>query len=120
MRYMKCAYRVTCFIPRRVVRLTRHGACLISPDNPFTFAALSYCWGSSAQLMTTKRNLAARHSYLDVAALPKTLQDALIVARGLGLEYIWIDSLCIVQDDEQDWAREASCMFDTYSCAHTL
>jgi hypothetical protein len=119
-RHTKCAYQVTSFNPRRLVRLMQEGACLASPINPVTFAALSYCWGLSAQSMTTKCNLVARYSYLDIGVLPQTLQDALIVARGLGLEYIWIDSLCIVQDDEEDWAREAFCMFDTYSCAHVV
>jgi hypothetical protein len=38
--------------------------------------------------------------------LPKTFQDAIVVTRGLGIKYIWIDSLCICRDDKADWERE--------------
>ncbi|ROW00770.1 hypothetical protein VMCG_06567 [Cytospora schulzeri] len=50
-------------------------------------------------------------------ALPKTFQDAIIVARALGVHFVWIDSLCIIQDDGEDWAREASKMADIYENA---
>lgn len=46
--------------------------------------------------------------------LPKSFQDAIQVARSLSLEYIWIDSLCIVQDDLNDWIRESKNMCAIY------
>lgn len=46
--------------------------------------------------------------------LPRTFQDAIQVTRGLGVRYIWIDALCIVQDDHQDWEREAGEMATIY------
>jgi Heterokaryon incompatibility protein (HET) len=46
--------------------------------------------------------------------LPKTFQDAIIFARSLGIDFIWIDSFCIVQDDEIDWARESAEMSSIY------
>lgn len=52
--------------------------------------------------------------------MPKTFIDAIIVTRYLGLRYIWIDSLCICQDDDQDWARESARMCDVYSNAHLV
>lgn len=42
--------------------------------------------------------------------LPKTFQDAIVVVRSLGINYLWIDSLCIVQDDIDDWVRESEQM----------
>ena len=46
--------------------------------------------------------------------MPKSFQDAAILAYGIGIEYLWIDSLCIIQDDHQDWAREAPTMGELY------
>jgi hypothetical protein len=46
--------------------------------------------------------------------LPKTLQDSLMIARYLDFDYIWIDCLCIIQDDREDWNREAARMADVY------
>ena len=49
--------------------------------------------------------------------IPKTFQDAITVTRYLGFHYIWIDSLCIVQDDNEDWARESAKMSSIYANA---
>ena len=48
-------------------------------------------------------------------ALPKTFQEAILVTLRLGVRYLWIDSLCIVQDDQDDWRRESSEMYSIYS-----
>lgn len=52
--------------------------------------------------------------------MPQTFVDAIIVARYLGIRYLWIDSLCICQDDVDDWARESARMCDVYSNAHLV
>jgi hypothetical protein len=58
---------------------------------------------------------------IDWHELPKTFQDAIIFTRALGINYLWIDSLCIVQDDLEDWRHEAAKMADIYeSCYFTL
>ncbi|KAK1707868.1 hypothetical protein BDP67DRAFT_581527 [Colletotrichum lupini] len=46
------------------------------------------------------------------ATMPQTFQDAVTMTRKLGIRYLWIDALCIVQDDIADWSREASTMGD--------
>ncbi|KAF7870204.1 uncharacterized protein EAF02_009394 [Botrytis sinoallii] len=46
--------------------------------------------------------------------LPKTFEDAIEVCMQLKIRYIWIDSLCIIQDDKEDWARESVTMIDVY------
>lgn len=40
--------------------------------------------------------------------MPKTFRDAIIVARQLDLRYLWIDSLCIIQDSADDWSKESA------------
>jgi hypothetical protein len=49
-----------------------------------------------------------------ISSLPKTFQDAVLVANALSLRYLWIDSLCIIQDSEQDKATELPSMGDYY------
>ncbi|KAJ4865530.1 heterokaryon incompatibility protein (HET) domain-containing protein [Trichoderma breve] len=51
-------------------------------------------------------------------ALPKTFQDAVTVTRALGVPYLWIDSLCIIQEDEKDWETEAIRMEEVFSFAY--
>ncbi|KAK7705784.1 hypothetical protein SLS64_007731 [Diaporthe eres] len=62
----------------------------------------------------------ARRAGIDIRETPQTFIDAVTIARRLGLRYLWIDSLCICQDDANDWARESSRMVDVYSNAHVV
>jgi hypothetical protein len=50
-----------------------------------------------------------------VSSLPQTFQDAITLSLALGIEYLWIDSLCIIQDSRDDWLREASLMCSVYT-----
>lgn len=80
------------------------------------YACLSYCWGSNPQLsMTTTANRNEYRHSVPWQELPPTIRDAIKLCHKLGFEYIWVDSLCIVQDDQQDWLREASDMARIYS-----
>jgi hypothetical protein len=78
------------------------------------YACLSHCWGTKRTITTTTENLPSRMSRIPWGDLPKTFQDAIIFARSLDIDFIWIDSLCIVQDDEIDWARESAEMSSIY------
>lgn len=82
-----------------------------------SYAALSYCWGKSRTFITTLSTLDARKVGFQVEDLPKTCRDAILVARALGIQYIWIDSLCIVQDSSSDWVAEAAKMCAVYTNA---
>ncbi|KFA70604.1 hypothetical protein S40285_04681 [Stachybotrys chlorohalonatus IBT 40285] len=84
------------------------------------YASLSYCWGSSLTLTTTRASRQARLSGIHLSHLPKTFHDAVRATRHIGLRYLWIDSLCIFQDDDEDWARESACMLDVYSNAYVV
>ncbi|KAK4969133.1 hypothetical protein LTR42_009412 [Elasticomyces elasticus] len=52
--------------------------------------------------------------------MPKTFQDAIVVAKALDIQYLWIDALNIIQDDEEDWQREAAMMADIYRNAYVV
>jgi hypothetical protein len=65
--------------------------------------------------MTQKKTLEARLVRMSWSEIPKTFQNAIEVARQLGINYLWIDSLCIIQDDIDDWAQESSQMWYIYA-----
>lgn len=79
-------------------------------DDSLQYVALSYCWGSGNTYLATKANYTSMTKSIDERILPQTLRDAIWVTRRLGLKYIWIDSLCIFQDDRDDWARQSAKM----------
>jgi hypothetical protein len=66
---------------------------------------------------TTTATLAARQHSIPISILPPTLRDACLVCRALDIQYIWIDALCIIQDDSDDWCREAQLMGPIYQHA---
>jgi hypothetical protein len=84
-----------------------------------SYAALSYCWGPPQRqpLKTTKRNLDSHLRALPASRIPKTFSDAFTVLRAIGLEYAWIDSLCIIQDSLEDWQEQAAEMASVYQNA---
>jgi len=87
------------------------------------YVALSHCWGKPdaeerGRNCTFKGNLEARCRRINLAELGKTFQDAVKVTRALGQRYLWIDSLCIVQEDTDDWARESMRMAAVFSSAY--
>ncbi|KAF5241554.1 hypothetical protein FANTH_9065 [Fusarium anthophilum] len=73
--------------------------------------------GETAGFKTEKTTLAIRKQGFDEIQLPSTLRDAVKVARTLGLEYLWVDALCIVQDWEEDKSKEISKMWQIYQGA---
>ncbi|RYP04609.1 hypothetical protein DL764_004346 [Monosporascus ibericus] len=84
------------------------------------YACLSYCWGSTTTMTTTRESYSSRTSGIPLSDLPATFRDAIVVARKLRIRYLWIDSLCIFQDDQEDWARESSRMAAVYSGARVV
>ncbi|CAF3557597.1 unnamed protein product [Fusarium graminearum] len=107
--------------PRRLIQLgpEKHDLRLIDtlsqPCGDLEYATLSYCWGTSRPFVTTKDNIGTLLQSIPATSLPQTFHDAIDIIWELGLRYIWIDSLCIVQDDLQDWQREATSMKDVYA-----
>lgn len=81
------------------------------------YITLSHCWGGGSPIMTTRASLARHRAGIRLADLPRTFGDAVAVVRRLGVRHLWIDSLCIVQDDRADWAVEAVMMHRYYRAA---
>jgi len=83
------------------------------------WAALSYCWGpsTSRRFTTTTVSLAQMKKRFRIKDLPRTCRDAITAARWLHIPYVWIDSLCIVQDSQLDWEKESALMCDVYQNA---
>jgi hypothetical protein len=80
-----------------------------------TYLALSHCWGDVSgedvqQMITTSTNLSQRLIGFSLQSLPQSFRDAVYVTRHLGIRFLWIDSLCIIQDSDHDWQRESSMM----------
>ena len=89
-------------------------SAVTEPTNTVHYFVLSYCWGGSDVLKSTTESLAAFKSSIPFDQLALTIQDAIGVAYRLGSRFLWVDSLCILQDDAQDWQREAKGMCDVY------
>jgi len=87
------------------------------------YIAFSYRWDLVAAkgFQTTEANLKAHEEEIKIDSLPKCMQDAIEVTRRLGVRYLWIDALCIVQDSESDWASESVKMAEVYkNCLLTI
>ncbi|KAJ4397005.1 hypothetical protein N0V93_001229 [Gnomoniopsis smithogilvyi] len=78
------------------------------------YACLSYSWGTGTQHCTTTRNIKGHLQRILIADLPQTVADAIKLCRALQIPYIWIDALCIIQDDKDDWSTEAAAMARIY------
>ncbi|KAK4444709.1 HET-domain-containing protein [Podospora aff. communis PSN243] len=80
------------------------------------YICLSYCWGKADFIRSTKGTLQSHMAQgIAIQDLPRTFQDAIRIARAFEVQYLWIDSLCIIQDSEEDWEKEANGMAEVYS-----
>jgi hypothetical protein len=103
-------------MPTRLVSTEENKVRLVAGfQKCLKYATLSHCWGKIKFLMLKRSNLEALEIRIQLEMLSQTFKDAIEVARELGLAYIWIDSLCIVQDDPDDWIQESELMSDVYS-----
>ncbi|KAK8226989.1 heterokaryon incompatibility protein-domain-containing protein [Phyllosticta capitalensis] len=90
------------------------------PQDNLDYAALSYCWGDhKPECMTTPKTMNQNLLRISWESMPQTFRDTVTFTRGLGLKYLWIDSICIIQDEDggNDWRREAGRMFAVYKNA---
>ena len=82
------------------------------------YIAVSHSWGTVVKAYTTTKTLPSLKKKIEYVGLPKTFQDAIFIARKLKVHYVWIDSVCIIQDDDEDWKREATTMGLVYERAY--
>lgn len=78
------------------------------------YACLSHCWGKSQPFKTEVATLSDRLNGFELSDIPCTFCDAIKICRNLAIRYLWIDSLCIVQDSADDWAKESAVMGKIY------
>ena len=83
------------------------------PGRP-AFFALSHTWGGHRTLCLMRDNVQEFLTGIREDSLPQTFCDAVEATRRLGHKYLWIDSLCIIQDSKDDWAVESAIMGDIY------
>ncbi|KAM7185632.1 HET domain containing protein [Naviculisporaceae sp. PSN 640] len=118
------------FTPARLLRVTDDGCQLVCFNGrskglePQAYVALSYCWGKVAStnriVRTVRQNLDHNMVFIAQAELPLAIQDAMKLTRLLNIEYLWIDALCIVQDDVKDWELHVAEMGIIYRHAHLV
>lgn len=98
----------TKFMPTRVLDLQDlENIKLIHP-----YVAFSHCWGSSNSFQTTATTKTRMELGFKVDDAPATFRDAILVTRTLVIHYLWIDFICIIQQDSADLAKELSMMGD--------
>lgn len=81
------------------------------------YATLSYCWGCQKNTTLRQDNISQLQREIDAENLPQTIRDAVETTRKMSIRYLWVDALCIVQDDEIEKAKEIARMQDVYSCS---
>jgi hypothetical protein len=115
-------------LPRRLIDVNAFGTCCldvqlvdIQKGGPLPkYIALSYCWGKNTRqdhLVTTNR-LESYMLRIPYSSLPRTIKDAIQITRRLQVPYLWVDSLCILQNSKDDWLVESAKMGSIYGCAH--
>ncbi|KAF5643818.1 heterokaryon incompatibility protein [Fusarium sp. NRRL 52700] len=83
--------------------------------DPPEYITLSYRWAKNPSIRLLSSNLEVFRKGATTSQLPKTFREAIIVARRFSIRYLWIDSLCIIQDSPEDWAQESLQMHLVYA-----
>lgn len=112
-----CGTKEPPILPRRALDINEMRLHVSLPHERAHYTALSYCWGGPQPFKTTTETYPAFLKEISLKAMPKTLRDAVKVTRQLGFRYLWIDALCIIQDDEIDVASEIDTMMAIYKNA---
>ena len=85
------------------------------------YTALSYCWGGDQKFKCTTKNIDQYSRGLPIKDLPQTIKDAITITRKLKIPYLWIDSLCILQNDMDEMRQEIMNMGKVYqNCTVTI
>jgi len=103
----------------RFLRIEEDRLLLLGDISPAQYVCLSHCWGGGEGILRTTESNFVEHSNggIPMGSLPATSKDAVIICRLLKVSYLWIDSLCIVQDSDEDWRSQSATMADIYANA---
>ncbi|XEV04653.1 hypothetical protein FSHL1_009940 [Fusarium sambucinum] len=108
----------TTFRPSRLVKITNKRnvqlVCSSDLDGTVDYVALSHRWETVQPLKLLQSNLTQFRTKIKMTDLPKTYKMAITACIALQFQYMWIDSLCIIQDSEEDWQKEAATMHLVY------
>ena len=91
--------------------------CIVDLENGARYVTLSYTWGKVSQLKLLRNNEALFRSGglgRKIMEIPKTIRDSIELVRRIGERYLWVDALCIIQDDPIDFKEQISEMGNTY------
>lgn len=127
--HTQCVYTTT-FLPKRLLNIRPDGIVSLVEQAALTaaneatglsirYACISHCWGKTrSRHITHRSSLTHNMNGIPVLELPKTFQDAVYIVQSLGMKYLWIDSLCIVQDDDEEWDAHVNEMAQIYQNAY--
>lgn len=118
--HTKCqsGFKEAPWYPTRLVEIMESGCARAietsetMPTGPY--ATLSHCWGKSRIFTATTTNIESLKKQIPWLDLPKTFRDAIQFTNSIGISYIWIDSICIIQDSMKDWESESRTMLRVY------
>lgn len=122
--HARCRQKVPRVLPQefRVIDITRR-RIVETTDVPFI--ALSYVWGMgtrSTLLTATRATISGmkQDGGLPTLEMPRTIEDAMTISTQLGERYLWVDRLCIIQDDPKDKMNQIEAMSDVYTSARLV
>ncbi|KAK1994877.1 heterokaryon incompatibility protein [Colletotrichum falcatum] len=109
-------------LPTRVIDVgvegRREPRLVVTGGRTGRYVTLSHCWGRRPVIQTRSETLQAHLEALPLETLPRTFRDAVLITRSLGIQYIWIDSLCIIQGSKEDWELESAKMGAIYASSY--
>lgn len=122
--HISCPTSKTPRLPTRIIDVgttkdkSRVKLYVASPKEDHDYAVLSYCWGGPQPVLLKTENLSQMTENIPINSLPNTIKDAIKVTRELGIRFLWIDALCIIQEgDDEDKLREIGVMGQLYKNA---
>ncbi|KAH7389382.1 heterokaryon incompatibility protein-domain-containing protein [Phaeosphaeria sp. MPI-PUGE-AT-0046c] len=114
-----CTARAKSHLPKRVLELS-HGSLHLRENviSEEVYACLSHCWGTTGPALTlTRETIGKLKDGIPTAELPRTFREVTELCLKLHIRYLWIDALCIIQQDKDDWQEAAATMASIYENA---
>jgi hypothetical protein len=107
------------YLPKRLIDISGSVCRLVESEGRAlgAYAALSYTWGHGGFAMTQIETYQGRKRGFQKDSMPAVFQDAAMIAQSLDIHYLWIDTLCIIQDSKVDWEEQAAKMGDIFQFA---
>ena len=110
------------FVPTRLIDVGNDGENHVrlvdtseEKNDYYQYATLSHCWGGSIAVTTFADNIEEFKKSISLDGdFPRNFREAISLCRALKIRYIWIDTLCIIQDRKTDWHHEAPLMHEVY------